>query len=955
MAYIKKLVMHGFKSFARKTEVPLEDSMNVIVGPNGSGKSNVTDALCFVLGRLSIKSIRAAKAANLLFSGNKTYKGANEASVELVFDNSDKTFPVSGTEVIIKRIVRKNGSSIYKINNETKTRQELLELLGTAGIDPNGFNIVLQGEIQSLVKASSEDRRRIIEDVAGISIYESRKHKSLKELEKTEEKLKEVAAVLKERNAYLRNLEKERADALNFQKLETTIKMCKKTLIESSLHDKEKEVWGAEKLIENNQKEIDKINLGIRGKDVAVEELQGKISLIQKDINDVTGEEQGQLHRDISDLKADLAGLDVRRHNYKTRINENREKIDELDVKKDTLESEIDEIQTSSPDIKKKQVEQKKLQEKFDLLEQKRRRFYVVKSDLSNLDHQKEEKERYLLTSKKEIEIIEKSVDSIYKEIKIAKSVPEAEKLKLKTRHEIEELKAQIDVNEERVLVLEREWAVLDGEVRREEKLRDDILNLDSCPVCKQNVNEEYKKNISDDAHAKIHEAQGKSVKILGEKDSLIGKIKEAEAKLAKLSSRVSDIDIEIVKLRNVEERKEDVKAISEKQGSISEERDSLVAQITKLRKEFESLKNVEGEYDDVRMRLQDLSFANIDVDSEIGVKQREIARISVEKKSVIRDLEESEVELKKVSVLIEGKMKDLEKKEEKEKQVYDKARKLIERKTELDDEVKVHETDIIGLRHSVRTFEERIHNSKINKAQFEAQITSLRDELREFEKVDVFKNLPIPQIKDRLSKAQFRISQLGSVNMRALEVFEQVKEQVALIEEKANTIETEKDKILKIIDEIDRKKKKAFMGTLTALNEIFARNFQMISRKGEVSLELEDKKDPFNGGVNIIVKFSRGRFFDITSLSGGEKTMIALSLIFAIQEYKPYSFYIFDEIDAALDKHNSELLAGLIKRYMKTGQYIIITHNDTLISESSTLYGVSMQENISKIISLKV
>ena len=103
------------------------------------------------------------------------------------------------------------------------------------------------------------------------------------------------------------------------------------------------------------------------------------------------------------------------------------------------------------------------------------------------------------------------------------------------------------------------------------------------------------------------------------------------------------------------------------------------------------------------------------------------------------------------------------------------------------------------------------------------------------------------------------------------------------------------------------------------------------------------------------MVRVNRGKYFDITSLSGGEKTMVALSLIFAIQEYKPYCFYIFDEIDAALDKHNSELLAALIKKYMKTGQYIIVTHNDTLISEASNLYGVSMQENISKIISLKV
>jgi chromosome segregation protein len=105
---------------------------------------------------------------------------------------------------------------------------------------------------------------------------------------------------------------------------------------------------------------------------------------------------------------------------------------------------------------------------------------------------------------------------------------------------------------------------------------------------------------------------------------------------------------------------------------------------------------------------------------------------------------------------------------------------------------------------------------------------------------------------------------------------------------------------------------------------------------------------------LNIILKVGRGKYFDVSSLSGGEKTIVALSLIFAIQEYKPYCFYIFDEIDAALDKHNSELLAALIKKYMLSGQYIVVSHNDALITEASALYGVSMQENISKIISLK-
>ena len=141
----------------------------------------------------------------------------------------------------------------------------------------------------------------------------------------------------------------------------------------------------------------------------------------------------------------------------------------------------------------------------------------------------------------------------------------------------------------------------------------------------------------------------------------------------------------------------------------------------------------------------------------------------------------------------------------------------------------------------------------------------------------------------------------------------------------------------------------------LYSINEIFSKNFSQLSQKGNVFLDLEDKKEPFSGGVNVIVKTGHGKYFDVTSLSGGEQTMVALSLIFAIQELNPYCFYILDEIDAALDKRNSERLGGLLRKYMQKGQYIVISHNDEIITNATNLYGLSMHEGISKVVSLRV
>jgi chromosome segregation protein len=169
-------------------------------------------------------------------------------------------------------------------------------------------------------------------------------------------------------------------------------------------------------------------------------------------------------------------------------------------------------------------------------------------------------------------------------------------------------------------------------------------------------------------------------------------------------------------------------------------------------------------------------------------------------------------------------------------------------------------------------------------------------------------------------------------------------------------TIKKEKLEILNVIEDIDKKKKKVFVQTLTQVNELFSRNFSQLSVKGTVVLDPQNKKEMFDGGLDIIVKVGGGKSFDITSLSGGEQTLVALSLIFAIQEFRPYCLYIFDEIDAALDRRNSEKLSYLLKKYMKEGQYLIITHNDSIISDaSSILYGVSMQEGISKVLSLEI
>ncbi|MEI7719213.1 MAG: chromosome segregation SMC family protein [archaeon] len=949
------MVLQGFKSFARKTEIPFENAMNVIVGPNGSGKSNITDALCFVLGRMSIKSIRAAKAANLLFAGTKNYKGVNEAFVELIFDNSDGAFSINSTEVSIKRVLRRNGLSIYKINNETKTRQELIELIAQAGIDPNGFNIVLQGNITELVKMGPDERRKILEEVAGISIYETRKVKSLAELEKAEEKLKEVSAILREKNSYLKNLEKDRQDALNYQKIEQTIKKCKATVISKTIKEREKELWAVDKLLENNKKEIDERKRKIKEKDTEVRTIQDSINEVNKQIQSSTGEEQEILHKEISELKSLLGAAFARRENFENRIDQNREREINLKEKIKELEEEVQKIQVTSPEIKKQQTVLKELQEKFDALEKQRRTFYMIKSDLSTLENRKEEKNRTLIGYNKELEIIERNINQVFSEIKHDKSLTVLVSLKEKAINEIKHLKDKKIELEKEILELEKSNAVLFQIINRERKLKGDIIGLDVCPMCRNKITEEHRCYVVDNSNSKMKNAEEESKKNAEKIKELTDEINVTLEKAMLNEQKQKEVELDIIKIRSTDDKKENIKRLMSQKQETEESLKEIVKKLTETKEKFEELKNVEEKYDEARMRIQELSlYSKVDVDTNVALKQRELERIKVEIKTLARDTEETQRELKAIIEKQAENEKILDKKDLEEQKLYEKYQKLYTVRNELQDKQKAIETTIMGLQHEIRNIEEKVGSINIQKAQHQAQLENLKIEFKELENIEQI-NLTVEQAREKIQESQMRLNQLGTINLKAVEIYDQVKLVCDQIVDKVNTIISEKEKVTKIIGEIDKKKKKSFMKTLEAVNILFTRNFTQLSRKGEVFLDLENKEDPFAGGLNILVKVGKGKYFDITSLSGGEKTLVALSLIFAIQEYKPYCFYIFDEIDAALDKHNSELLAALIKRYMLSGQYIVITHNDALISEATTLYGVSMQEGLSQVISLKI
>src|SRR3989344_4473120 len=350
MTFINKLRLYGFKSFANPTEVPLGDGFNCVIGPNGSGKTNLSDAICFVLGRLSAKSMRAEKTANLIFNGAKKGSAMREAEVSIFFDNSKKEFPVDAREVKVTRIVRQNGNSIYRVNDETVTRQQVLELLSRANIDPEGHNIVSQGEIVHFMEMHTEERRKIIENIAGISIYEDKKHQALLELDQVESKVSEANIILNERESSLKNLRKERDQALKFKELEEKIKDNKATFYHLQIKEKEERRNKLDGWIKNNENGITKLNTKINELASEINNKKEEIKNIEHDIEVKGEEERVKLREEIEKLKTNIA-RDEERANQ---LNNEIIKVKERNLQ---LKGSLKEIEKIINELEKRKIE----------------------------------------------------------------------------------------------------------------------------------------------------------------------------------------------------------------------------------------------------------------------------------------------------------------------------------------------------------------------------------------------------------------------------------------------------------------------------------------------------------------------------------------------------------------------------------------------------------------------
>ncbi len=1162
---ILRMEMKGFKSFAAKIDLEFGDKFNCILGPNGSGKSNVLDSLCFVLGKSGAKGLRVEKSSNLIYNGGKTKKPAKEGEVSIWFDNSTKSFPsIEEKEIKITRIIKSSGQGVYKINDKTVTRTQIIDLLSQAHIDPNGYNIILQGDIIKLIEMSSNERRQIIEEIAGINIYEDKKNKAVRELNRVEEKINEADIILAERESYLKELKKDRDKAQKYKDLEEKRKRNKKTLIHWAIEERTSKITKTQSIVDKNKDEIKKIETKIDDLKNEIAERKKEIAAINKEVEEKGEKEQVKMHKIIEEMKVNVA---LNKQRLQTIISE----LEKLKDRRQELEESHKELKDKTKDLENKKTELEKriairekdkqqLKEKLDTFKKKHNLNLESEADtrIDEIDEQIEkiqielnslrEEQQNILREKDRVEIQLQSIDDRLEKLASVKAEhkKELEQLKQKKQEfkkttlelnkilsQSSETAAQLSTARSKLLSKREQLAKLEAqrtriieqiaggsalkailELRKTEKgilgtvaelgnanqeysqaleiaagnkiksvvvtddgvaakcikflkekrlgvatflplnkirsvtIKEELRNLKKpgvkgLAVDLINFKSEYKKifeyvfgntlvvdNIQvarqlgigttrmvtksgdivemsgamqggfrqqkqqgglfgqEEANKQINNLESE----IADHETIISKLEqqtiETEEYISRLRALKAELEGDIIKtekslhldssdaLLDQDEKqklKEKNKELEEQEDEIIEkireqnqglaklkiERQQLKDKLTDLRNpaklaELKSFEEKQLELSQEIIQLQgDLKHINSEMESIIGPEDRKIL-------SILKQHQKEEdafiKEQKALEIKVEEQEKKLKELEKQEAAFYQQFKELFTKRSKLTDANNKQEHEIAKLNTDSRNLELKNNALSLEIARLKAELAGYEEEGKDYENVEPYENKSRDLIKRELSEFDRLTADLGAVNMRALEIYDDVKVEYESLLKKKETLRSEREDVLLMMNEIDSKKKELFMKTFEALEENFKRIFSTLLMKGEASLKLENENDPFEGGVNIKVRLSGKKFLDIRSLSGGEKTMTALSFLFAVQEYDPASFYILDEVDAALDKKNSEKLAELIRKYCDHAQYVVISHNDGIISEADNLYGVSMNEHgMSKVTSLKL
>jgi len=486
--HIKALVLDKFKSFGRKTRIPLYEDFTTISGPNGSGKSNIIDSILFALGLARTSGIRAEKLTDLIYNpghddAEEGFAGEREASVEVILDNADRTLSrdqvvsAAGSEKIgdveeisIRRRVKQTDEdtyySYYYLNDRSVNLSDIRDLLAQAGVTPEGYNVVMQGDVTEIITMTAGSRREIIDEIAGVAQFDAKKEDAFGELETVQERVDEAELRIEEKQGRLDRLSEERETALEYKELKAEKEEYEGYLKAAELEDKREEIEGVREGIDENEAELEELRREL-------DERQGRVTRLEEDLADLNAEierkgedEQLAIKREIEEIKGEISRLEDRIEAENERIEEAENKRRQAFVQIDRKGETVEELET---DIRTRKVEKSSLkadvQEKEAELDAVEAEIEAVDSEYESVRDALEERRETLQELRDERNELQRKQDRLLDESR-------------RRTNEERETEEKIEAAETKLPELAAERADLENELEKAEKNRTTITEV---------------------------------------------------------------------------------------------------------------------------------------------------------------------------------------------------------------------------------------------------------------------------------------------------------------------------------------------------------------------------------------------------------------------------------------------------------------------------------------------
>ena len=976
--YLKCIRANGFKSFADKIDIDVNKGITGIVGPNGSGKSNILDAIRWVMGEQSVKALRGdGSMTDVIFAGSKSRNSSNRASVSLVFDNSDHYLNSEFNEIEIKRVVYKSGDNEYYFNNSKCRLKDITDLFLDSGAGKESFNIISQGAVADIINSKPLDRRVIFEEAAGVLKYKKRKEESYRKLDKTNENLARVNLLIDELVTTLEPLKEQREVALKYQDYKNELESIEIALIASDIEKINEEYVSVKENVNRLNREVEELDLTNNTDTSKVEQLKLLSMKLDADIDMKTSE-----LTEITQVLADLQS--------KKQIAIERQKYS---VDKDKLESNViqlkEELLSLNNNIESLDKEVQGLKKDLEVKQLKSMDLIKVNEEKKN---KKNELNNKINTTNRDIMNLNNKIDILNDNINNDNKLPYSVKNVLnniRLSGICGVLSKLFEVSEEYVCAIETSLGANSSVIVTEDEksAKDAITYLKEQKLGRATffpISVIKGRSINDEDLNKLKNVDG----FIGSADTLVTYDKKYENIILNqlgnvLVVKTLDDLTKIAKLVNYKYKVVSLDGDIQYSGGAltggtNKNSNSVLNQkfeLEKLKQDLDEKENSLKKYENELKKLdEELNKCALELESNqrdtiLITESYNVKSNSLKELKTSYELKNNELSGTK-NVIDDNVDKELDdilnqfyEKQGLKDEIVKNLNKLKSEKSDLSTEIAALEKTYREMNYQMNLKQNELRNEEVRLGKMDVKLDNLLVSLSEnysmtFERAKMEYSLDIEEgvARQTVNSLKSKIKNLGEVNLGSIAEYDRLNERYTFLSTQRDDLESSVSSLISVIEEMDEIMKTRFVETFEKVKAEFKEVFKKLFKGGEGVLELTDPDNILDTGIEISALPPGKKLNSIQLLSGGEKTLTAIALLFAILNVKPVPFVVLDEVEAALDEANVDAFGNYLLSRKERSQFIIITHKKRTMEYADVLYGFTMHESgVSKLVSVKL